>query len=171
MRRRSIRLVLTLGSAALVAGLVFGSARGSGTQRAAISGSPDAPIGAPASAGAPSTGKMTASATPVRIASLKSLRSQPVEVGRLPELENESSGPSRPGTKPDTVVQRTAKHDMPSPIANFDGITNLCGCYPPDTEGDVGPDHYMQWVNDRYAIYTKTGTQVVPPTTGNTLFT
>lgn len=25
---------------------------------------------------------------------------------------------------------------------------------PPDTTGDVGPDHYVQWVNLRYSIYT-----------------
>ena len=25
---------------------------------------------------------------------------------------------------------------------------------PPDTTGDVGPNHYVQWVNLRYAIYT-----------------
>src|SRR5438874_265881 len=50
-------------------------------------------------------------------------------------------------------------------------ITQRCGCMPPDTQGAVGPNHYMQWVNLHYAIWTKTGTQVVPPTTGNTLFT
>ena len=59
---------------------------------------------------------------------------------------------------------------MPGPIQNFDGIANLCGCYPPDTEGDVGPNHYMQWVNLHYAIYSKTGATIVPPTPGNTLF-
>src|SRR5439155_6489091 len=60
---------------------------------------------------------------------------------------------------------------MPAPIQNFEGIDNPCMCMPPDTEGDVGPNHYMQWVNVHYAIWTKTGTQVVPPTPGNTLFT
>ena len=55
---------------------------------------------------------------------------------------------------------------MPPPIANFDGITNLCGCYPPDTKGDVGPNHYMQWVNLHYAIYSKTGTLLVGPNAG-----
>src|SRR5438477_11837321 len=35
---------------------------------------------------------------------------------------------------------------MPTPIVNFDGVANMCGCYPPDTEGDVGPNHYVQWV-------------------------
>ena len=59
---------------------------------------------------------------------------------------------------------------MPPPIQNFEGINNLCGCYPPDTEGDVGPNHYMQWVNLHYAIYSKTGTLLVGPNPGNTLF-
>src|SRR5215210_3339799 len=27
---------------------------------------------------------------------------------------------------------------------------------PPDTTGDLGPNHYVQWVNLRYAIYTLT---------------
>ena len=97
---------------------------------------------------------------PVRIASLKALASQPVKVGRVPETDFESYPARQPGSSTrDTVVQRTAKHDMPSPILSFDGISNLCGCYPPDTEGDVGPNHYMQWVNLHYAIYTKTGTR------------
>src|SRR5689334_1110314 len=146
MRRRSIKLLLTLGSATLVAGLVFGSATGSGTQRAA-EGSPDTPlIGAPVSAGAPSPDKTMGSATPVRIASLKALKSQPVKVGRLPETEDESGAPARPGTTRDPVVQRSApKNRMPSPDQSFDGVSNLCGCFPPDTNGDVGPNHYMQW--------------------------
>src|SRR5207244_4365554 len=91
---------------------------------------------------------------------------------RAPE-EFESYPARAPGSSTvDGAVQRsTAKHLMPSPIENFDGISNQCGCYPPDTEGDVGPNHYMEWVNLHYAIYSKTGTQIVPPTPGNTLFT
>src|ERR671926_1927104 len=27
---------------------------------------------------------------------------------------------------------------------------------PPDTTGDLGPNHYVQWVNLRYAVYTLT---------------
>lgn len=27
---------------------------------------------------------------------------------------------------------------------------------PPDTTGDVGPNHYVQWVNSRYSVYTLT---------------
>jgi hypothetical protein len=51
---------------------------------------------------------------------------------------------------------------------------------PPDTTGDVGPNHYVQWVNLRYAVYTLTrdannnitGFNLVPgfPKNGNTLW-
>ena len=46
----------------------------------------------------------------------------------------------------------------------------ICGCLPPDTDGDVGPNHYMQWVNTHFAIYTKTGTQVGVTLPGNALW-
>ena len=42
--------------------------------------------------------------------------------------------------------------------------------FPSDANGTVGPNHYMQTVNTTYAIYDKTGTQVVAPTAMNTLF-
>ena len=59
---------------------------------------------------------------------------------------------------------------MPAPIQNFDGIARICGCLPPDTDGDVGPNHYMQFVNLHFAIFTKTGTQVGVTQPGNALW-
>jgi hypothetical protein len=55
---------------------------------------------------------------------------------------------------------------MPSPTQNFAGLNfnDLCGgvqCgagWPPDTNGDVGLNHYIQAVNDGYAIFNKSGT-------------
>lgn len=51
---------------------------------------------------------------------------------------------------------------------------------PPDTTGDVGPNHYVQWVNLRYAVYNLTrdasgnisGMTLAPgfPKAGNTIF-
>jgi hypothetical protein len=40
---------------------------------------------------------------------------------------------------------------------------------PPDTTGDVGPNHYVQWVNLRYAIYTLTRDVVSNQITGFSL--
>jgi hypothetical protein len=36
---------------------------------------------------------------------------------------------------------------MPGPLLTFDGINSTesaCGCLPPDTQGDVGPNHYVE---------------------------
>ena len=56
------------------------------------------------------------------------------------------------------LVQHSApKNQMPSPIVNFLGVNNVNGVAPPDTEGDVGPNHYMQWVNLSFRIYNKDG--------------
>jgi hypothetical protein len=54
---------------------------------------------------------------------------------------------------------------------NFEGINNLDAVYPPDTNGDVGPNHYVQMVNLHFAIYSKTGTLLYDPAPANTLWT
>ena len=51
---------------------------------------------------------------------------------------------------------------MPAPIATFAGMNSVqsgCGCLPPDTHGDVGPNHYIQSVNSSIKIFDKTGTR------------
>src|SRR5437762_4041687 len=40
--------------------------------------------------------------------------------------------------------------NMPPPLLTFDGISSaesFCGCIPPDTNGDVGPNHYVETTN------------------------
>src|SRR5215216_2575675 len=70
------------------------------------------------------------------------------------------------------LVQRSApRNQMPSPIVNFLGVNNVNGVAPPDTEGDVGPNHYMQWVNLSFRIYNKNGTPATTTMPGYTLFT
>ena len=175
MRGGYVRLALLLASGLCVAVVVFAAAKSTNRQPVAASnGSPDAPaVGAPASSVKASPSQMVGIAQPVRVPPLRTLKSKPPKYGPVPETDFESYPTRQPGSSTrDTVVQGSApKSRMPSPDLTFDGIANLCGCYPPDTEGDVGPNHYMEWVNAHYAIYTKTGTQVVPPTTGNTIFT
>lgn len=53
---------------------------------------------------------------------------------------------------------------------NFAGINNIAGVYPPDANGDVGPNHYVQMVNLDFAIYSKTGTRLYGPAATNTLW-
>ena len=52
---------------------------------------------------------------------------------------------------------------MPTPSLTFLGQTGAeaCNCLPPDTNGDVGPNHYVQAVNVRVSIYDKTGTRLL----------
>jgi len=69
---------------------------------------------------------------------------------------------------------------MPSPSANFDGVNNINGVLPPDTEGDIGYDpntgkkYYIQWVNLSFQIWDVTNpaapVSVYGPAAGNTLF-
>ena len=63
--------------------------------------------------------------------------------------------------------------NMPPPLLTFDGI-NLsqsgCGCYPPDTNGDVGPSHYVQSVNTSFRVFDKNGNPLAGPTTFNSFF-
>ena len=50
--------------------------------------------------------------------------------------------------------------NMPSPIQTFAGMNSTqsgCGCLPPDTDGDVGPNHYIQSVNSSIKIFDKLG--------------
>ena len=59
-----------------------------------------------------------------------------------------------------------ARAPMPGTIQNFAGLNfaDLCGgvqCgggWPPDPNGEVGPNHFIEAVNVGYAIYNKTGT-------------
>jgi hypothetical protein len=64
---------------------------------------------------------------------------------------------------------------MPAPILTFDGMNSSqsgCGCLPPDPNGDVGPNHYVQSVNSSIKIFDKNGTPLNGPngTTYNSLF-
>ncbi len=59
---------------------------------------------------------------------------------------------------------------MPGTTANFAGMDNINGYYPPDTNGDVGPAHYVQMVNSTLAIFDKAGTVLYGPVDINTLW-
>jgi len=55
-------------------------------------------------------------------------------------------------------------------IANFDGVPNLNDVYPPDTDGDVGPDHYFQMINLSFQIFDKQGNSLYGPADNRTLW-
>jgi len=45
----------------------------------------------------------------------------------------------------------------PPPTSNFEGLdfANWGNGHPPDTNGDVGPNHYIQTINTSIGIYDK----------------
>jgi len=55
------------------------------------------------------------------------------------------------------------------PIVSFDGIPGT-GVAPPDTVGDIGPNHYIQMVNTAFAIYDRQGTLLAGPSLINSLW-
>jgi hypothetical protein len=59
---------------------------------------------------------------------------------------------------------------MPLALVSFDGVNARNGVAPPDTNGDVGPNHYVQWVNLSYAVWSKQGALLYGPVNGNTLW-
>ncbi|MGH9318889.1 MAG: hypothetical protein ACRD3V_03240, partial [Vicinamibacteria bacterium] len=59
----------------------------------------------------------------------------------------------------------------PAPYRSFEGVNNRNSVVPPDTNGDVGKDHYVQWVNLSLQIFDKTtGASLLGPVNGNTLW-
>jgi hypothetical protein len=55
-------------------------------------------------------------------------------------------------------------------ISNFDGMSNACGCYPPDPNGDIGPNHILQSVNSQFQIWNKSGASLYGPVNLSTLW-
>ena len=73
------------------------------------------------------------------------------------------TGSPNPRSK-DTVLQDApGAVNMPPTIQNFEGVSNNDGVLPPDTDGDVGPNNYIQMVNVSTAIYDKSGTLLYGP--------
>lgn len=72
----------------------------------------------------------------------------------------------------DPVLQKTypSTREILGPVQNFEGVGNVCGCAPPDTDGDVGPNHYFQMINLSFAIWDKQGNLLYGPVDNSTLW-
>lgn len=97
-------------------------------------------------------------------------QSQPgVERNELNDVQVKQNMPGPGPTAPSGSALALATIS-PAPILTFDGISSANNTAvfgstvaPPDTNGAVGPNHYVQFVNDLIGIYTKAGTLVSPP--------
>ena len=61
---------------------------------------------------------------------------------------------------------------MPTPLLTFDGLNRVQGgtAVPPDPVGDVGPNHYVQAVNNAFKVFDKNGNTVSGPTAFDSFF-
>jgi len=103
-------------------------------------------------------------------------------------IDPDARGPRR---IPLEMAAETARRDLilqdsiprllvPQPILNVDGIglgflgANTQGFdtshIPPDTQGDVGPHHYVQIVNASFAVFAKDGKALFGPVPTRTIF-
>jgi hypothetical protein len=103
---------------------------------------------------------------------LRDIRPVPPRAGQLIEI-HEDELPNRVGggAAGDGALQSSAPVTSSALVgANFEGINNLDGVLPPDTNGDVGPDNYVQTVNLHYAVWDKAGHLLYGPVTISTLW-
>src|SRR5258708_10226784 len=90
----------------------------------------------------------------------------------IPSLTNQSDYP-----RFETLVKQITPPTptMPAPLLTFDGMNSSqsgCMCLPPDTDGDVCPNHYVQSVNSSIKTFDKNGNPLNGPngTTYNSFF-
>ena len=103
---------------------------------------------------------------PVSSQSVDSPRTVASRQERLPAA---GSLPGAQQDDPFVASSRAATASSPDPILSFDGI-GATGFVPPDTAGAVGPNHFVQMVNAKFAIYNKSGTQLQAPININQLW-
>ena len=76
-----------------------------------------------------------------------------------------------PGTPvPVQVSPLTELPAMPPTSVNFYAGTNPNGYYPPDTNGDIGPNHYVQMVNVSFTVFDRDGEWLYGPVDNSVLW-
>src|SRR6266568_1590472 len=107
----------------------------------------------------------------------KTAKPQEVALHRLDVLKKRARPMSNTADPLALKSKLAAQAPMPSPLLTFEGTSDadnqaLVGfrTVPPDTNGDVGPNHYVQWNNLVFEVFDKNGNTVLGPLPGNTLF-
>ena len=134
----------------------------------------------PNAAAAPDVVRMVG---PVRLdQDLRNLRYVPqegeTEVYPLTRYPHRNAGAAASQTSGFAPIQSLIKEilrptpAMPAPLLTFEGGAEpqFCGCAPPDTDGDVGPNHYVEAINVAFKVFDKNGNTLAGPTTYNSLF-
>ncbi len=115
----------------------------------------------------------TATATGAASAAVKEVR--PDRAPAAAQLRSSGAAAVKSG---DTAVQTAvAQAAIPAPLANFEGLSNQDNfnvfgfrVNPPDPNGEVGPNHYVEMINLVFGVYSKTGTLLLGPVDTGTLW-
>ncbi len=88
----------------------------------------------------------------------------PVQRGVIDDPNGDTGGQPRPSVTENAEA-------APAPIVNFDGLDRQTwgNGSPPDTNGDVGPNHYIQTVNTSVGIFNKSTGALITAFTFDTL--
>jgi hypothetical protein len=123
---------------------------------------------------------------PTKMVVSRPLRDIPIPAAKIAdarEVPNKTTSvrPAVPGISAN--IQGTpGVPNTPDPLAGWQGLTSAndvailgYGLMPPDTQGDIGKDHYIQWINSLFAIWDKSGNKVFPTSAaaapGNVIWT
>lgn len=95
---------------------------------------------------------------------------QPRRPAGLGHRHNSPSGPD-PVRQSTSTSSGTSALTAATPGTGFAGLDNVDGYIPPDTEGAVGDQYYVQWINASFAVFDKsTGAMVYGPAAGNVIW-
>jgi hypothetical protein len=89
-----------------------------------------------------------------------------------PELSAGLKQPLPGAEAPSRLVTPTSTAPAPDPTVSFNGLGKAAfgAGWPPDTVGDVGPDHFVQAVNTSIGIFSKSGGAPLAAFTFNSLW-
>ncbi|HVG00938.1 MAG TPA: hypothetical protein VND68_13950, partial [Chloroflexia bacterium] len=141
-----------------------------------VSGNSGAPYDPPTERTLPNGGKTSSAVRHDVSAPLSSIKPIPP----VPVAEREENGVEN--GLPPVVTNGYAQEEptvqdffgplaMPAPERSIAGQYNYWGVSPPDTDGDVGPNHYVQMVNLGFQVYDKSGNVLYGPADSNTIWT
>lgn len=95
----------------------------------------------------------------------QSAKTPDIPLGVVPHKEAKATKAGSAATQTSVTT-----NTMPAFTHNFDGLGNENGVLPPDTQGDVGPNNYVQMVNLSFAVYDKQGNRLLGPLANTVLW-
>jgi Carboxypeptidase regulatory-like domain/FG-GAP-like repeat/FG-GAP repeat len=117
------------------------------------------------------------SAIAARAATAGDKKFDPLQIRQEPERQVPNFEKPGAAHDADDGVARILDTTMPPPSLVFDGMNNIDNglnhgilVLPPDTNGDVGPNHYIQMMNILFRVFDKNGTALTPPLKMSSLF-